>query len=82
LQLQAQYEKIGAHIHWQADVRKAEEEHVKYPTLFNGFLEKMRMKQTIYTSQQNARRLVAHAVHHPQRTRESDCNVSFLRADD
>ena len=36
------------YIGWEEDLRKAEEKHVEYPSLFNGHLEKMQRKQALH----------------------------------
>jgi hypothetical protein len=33
---------------WKEDLRKAEEKHVEYPTLFDGYVEKMQRKQALH----------------------------------
>jgi hypothetical protein len=60
---------------WEADVRTAEDYHVKYPYLCYGYIEGMRSKQASYSSQQNARRLPAHVSPIPHLPRESDRRI-------
>ena len=36
------------YIGWEEDLRKAEEKHVEYPSLFDGHLEKMQRKQALH----------------------------------
>ena len=44
---------------WQADVRTAEDHHVKHPMLFNEFLEHMRVKQHAHVGDRSHPRLRA-----------------------
>jgi hypothetical protein len=53
-----------SYVGWESDVRRAENE--EYAFEFDGHVEKMRKKQAIYISQQNAQRLPAQVSNHPR----------------
>jgi hypothetical protein len=56
---------------WEADARKAEDYHVRNSIFFDVCVDEMRMKQTEYSSQQNARGLPAQVSHQSRRPEQT-----------